>query len=1477
MTSTTGKRIAPSLPKAVGPWLCGLYDNDKSVSRAAQDGLALSFPTEEKRDVIWEVYKDALLGYADDAILVQTSATLSDERATSKDDAESKYARVVGSAIYMLGHLIRHTWKEKKPAPAAFTKHLSEVLAHRKLWEFVHDSDPYLRRSTCSLATFCVEMDIDLHWTAVSTAFLSKGLQASQLGSNGQFSGALLALTKARPEIWTTDHHGRTHPSKRLLQFLTRGSQRGTEDVWTNFQSLFHLVPSQILAGTEADFSLSDASAVTNALREGVTNAEEPRQNLTAAWRCYFELCFFVQSRLLAATDRERLFQDHVAPVIFQYVDPDPKVSYIPPVSILPAIANAVLRPIYDALTEAFHKLWSDLGNLLEDKMKLSLPETSKDFALSQEGIVKVSDRLFKIEKNVLDTLTPGRSQYRTSFPAVMHGLSTIDQFNQRIVAAAVSILKNRKGKPYGAAAVLHDVASTSNTKGAGNELLNSFLQNDAPQLMESPSAVRLVKLTASLGLPLGPLMQPLINAAELDAYGVKAFAAMLNTVSQAEAASFPEIGLLVVSTLNGESSDDSSILFSSSALRNPNLRSSGLVKELTQTVLDYLSPVCATPKQRGALVLLEAALTDPTSAAIFTADEHRLQLLSKLLILCDNDDHQISSLAAKIVAKIKMTSGQDVNGSSAAAAFVGEQLAGSQSQLPILSLVDLAIEELQQTTEKDNNLSSLLPTDAAWLAALKPHLRGKPPPTLSITSPLQGAIHLLRGRSNEIQQGPHDSEGLSEAFRLTLYVVRLLSSHKNQKKNLPASSNLIFHLAIALQLINEKLTLESANTVWIEGTGEVLDEAADVLSHGNSIFQAWIIAAPTAFLEAVQQLWDNVSASHPAAYYHALALCNISAYTTDHDGLKQMFPDLEADVRELHRSDDLLRSATLANCAREHVISSSVGRRTLNEILSDATQVKWSNPVEGLLRPIVLLNIMLNGDSDPLEGIQSQRLVFLMQNLVRLLEAGSGQTEICSEILKLLCAILPAVQEIYGEHWQTIFNEIVKIWGQADDHLADLALLHSSLRLYQRLKGLARADDVNEDLAEAWKGTIRSIDTSLLQCLPSFVKAADGVNQPRQITAELLARLIGDVEIQPEEISSTVSLLSAQDVAVVGAAYGLLHRAIPKRQEDLSMILALEKQVIHLPEELLSLIAEIPSTSETYLALFFLKRCFLSWKLVFDHFTTASYKLREAYVADLRDTGCIALLLDSICDIMGVAGARPLDVTRVDFEEYELGTAEPEEKEMQRLGVHLYYCALLYIPGLVKAWYIEQKNRIRSPLESWTKKYISHPVSTASLETVSEWAKTQDLDDNPVQVKFNASIKELVASMAIDPESPPIAIVVQLPQSFPLESPRVTGRTRVGVSEKNWQAWMRTFQIIIFSTGSIIEGLIAFRRNTTLALKGQGECAICYSIIGTDMQTPNKKCGTCKNTFHGSCLFRWFSSSNSSTCPLCRNNFSYA
>ena len=162
------------------------------------------------------------------------------------------------------------------------------------------------------------------------------------------------------------------------------------------------------------------------------------------------------------------------------------------------------------------------------------------------------------------------------------------------------------------------------------------------------------------------------------------------------------------------------------------------------------------------------------------------------------------------------------------------------------------------------------------------------------------------------------------------------------------------------------------------------------------------------------------------------------------------------------------------------------------------------------------------------------------------------------------------------------------------------------------------------------------------------------------------------------------------------------------------------------------------------------------------------------------------------------------------------------------------------------------------------------------ALSVVEAWSKQQDtMADDYVEVKANQRSKEVTVSKEIDDQT--MSLVITLPKNFPLGQAIINGVNRVAVDEKKWRSWLLNSQgVITFSNNSLVDGIIAFRRNVSGALKGQMECAICYSIVGADKQLPTKKCATCKNLFHGSCLYRWFKSSNSSSCPLCRNAFNY-
>lgn len=106
IAALAGKRIVPYLPKVIGAWLAGLYDNDRPVHRSALESFTRVFASEDKRNNLWRIYQSSILDFVDDVILHQTSLTLSDERTVKRDDAEAKYARVVGAAILLFNRIL---------------------------------------------------------------------------------------------------------------------------------------------------------------------------------------------------------------------------------------------------------------------------------------------------------------------------------------------------------------------------------------------------------------------------------------------------------------------------------------------------------------------------------------------------------------------------------------------------------------------------------------------------------------------------------------------------------------------------------------------------------------------------------------------------------------------------------------------------------------------------------------------------------------------------------------------------------------------------------------------------------------------------------------------------------------------------------------------------------------------------------------------------------------------------------------------------------------------------------------------------------------------------------------------------------------------------------------------------------------------------------------------------------------------------
>lgn len=300
--------------------------------------------------------------------------------------------------------------------------------------------------------------------------------------------------------------------------------------------------------------------------------------------------------------------------------------------------------------------------------------------------------------------------------------------------------------------------------------------------------------------------------------------------------------------------------------------------------------------------------------------------------------------------------------------------------------------------------------------------------------------------------------------------------------------------------------------------------------------------------------------------------------------------------------------------------------------------------------------------------------------------------------------------------------------------------------------------------------------------------------------------------------------------------------------------------------------------------------------------FSSASVKVQNDYTEILKSEKVVEPLLVFLFDVLGHAAGKPLDIERrgLTSRSFEYDVWDPivdtdPEREMQWLLVDLWFMCLKYTPDLAKTWFLSVKSKQTTlAITNWTEKHFSPSLISAAKDVASKWSEEQEGSDDEKKLLVKASKNSPSIAVGCEIDEMMMSIAMILPNSYPLERIDVKGVNRVAVKEATWNGWLRTiqgatmFNVSLFlltapslltnqQNGTVADGLSVFKKNIAAALKGQTECAICYSIISSDKRMPDKRCQTCKNLFHANCLFKWFASSNASTCPMCRQPFNYA
>nr|CAD7447402.1 unnamed protein product [Timema bartmani] len=282
-----------------------------------------------------------------------------------------------------------------------------------------------------------------------------------------------------------------------------------------------------------------------------------------------------------------------------------------------------------------------------------------------------------------------------------------------------------------------------------------------------------------------------------------------------------------------------------------------------------------------------------------------------------------------------------------------------------------------------------------------------------------------------------------------------------------------------------------------------------------------------------------------------------------------------------------------------------------------------------------------------------------------------------------------------------------------------------------------------------------------------------------------------------------------------------------------------------------------------------------LLWDIVLDMCGWAGAQLRYHYAAGLSNKGLMQTLLQTVFCLMPEEILRLLDVKGSKISEVlmsglnlKYGVSSRSET-LQDLACWMYFCSLRRLPAMVRQWWSGEEPRVASLVEKVTTRYMSPLLCSLEMQSVQK----ENTRTGNMAVKVHPTAREVVAVYHVDEVS--LELSIQLPLNHPL-GPVVVESSKQMVDTSQWRNWLMQLNVFLtYQNGSLWDGLALWKSNLDKRFEGIEECYICFSVIhGSNFQIPKLCCSTCKKKFHSPCLYKWFSTSNKATCPICRNLF---
>ena len=1198
--------MAKYMPRIVGPWLCGIHDGDKAVMRAAQDALDNVFPSTAKKEGLSKIFHQNILEHCRDIILCESPKTLNDERNTTAEDAEFAYARVVSASLAEITALLNMvTADEVHKQKATY----DELLGSKRLWTQISSQDSQVRRNLLRFLTLCLNKQkgktlfsdqiqtctnqtaelLTPHLNTISSHLLSKKAFRHQSGSSSDFCEALIRLTDLNAGIWLTSTDSKGSILERLGGWVKNGSQGGSPQFWSNFCRLIQAIPREQL-----DVEESQLQDFFQNIRLGLQRKDEPRTNLVTAWRSYLDLVRHLIP-MVPAEDQSPLLSSIVSPLIRQYLRPSPESSAwsLPPTNAKEILVEALSTEMVaqNLVTE-----WISIGDELLNDMRNSVNTADISFEESQKVLALKGDKFFSLQVELL----------KISSSASTRAMA-ID-ITQRIVSESNELLTEGQRGAFGIASCI-DMAlrKMGIDYFMGSEKLkttiNKFLVSKCPALVLSTSQSHIFSImnqcrgteefenawNSVLDVILGSedSQSKLDNVIKYLCF-VEAPTTRQDSPHNAELRDY--LSRQVNRTLG--SSIPSNWKFLGDFFGSSIARADGnSAVDVLSTLVDGLGVEDTTSNALRGLQTVSERQNDAIKPVLVS--ERGSSILESLLRIQEFADDEDAKLASKLSSKFESlllaTSSSDEGENPMLKALQTGMHEANEHSLAVDTLVGLG----RNISKAENaTAASILPDLQIWSAALEPHLEAPLPRPFVVTTELGGALYFINEPKDSLDPSakgeidatrtPKDIEGLSAPIRMAWYLTKLVTGSPSILNGVEQKvlAKIFELLCLTRQLADDELTSPHANGSWRSQDLEAEKEAVSFLSDTQKLIDKWTTdQAPAdeqdSFIKSAQDtLFDEVTSINPRSIQHARVFAASRSRTLESKPPSAAsISKLESDLKATAKSNSPLRLATLIVAYKPALRASEYLTRLMNELISDITgiDVQQESNIEQCLWKLIHLNLILYDDEeDRLEKVGSQRIIFFVMHVssfIQLQETPDSpmvpskprDASLHAEIGKTLVKMLPKIENIYGNHWQSALELCCMYWQEPPELPYLVPVYHATLKLLQTLRRLAADPDANEDLKDGWAELIPRLDLHLTSMFVLFA----GWNRDGQvfdIMSELVAQERKSLPLHRTVIKEMISCIKTRHRPIQRTAYEILHREVPKYQEEVSLTTALER-----------------------------------------------------------------------------------------------------------------------------------------------------------------------------------------------------------------------------------------------------------------------------------------------------------------------------